>query len=161
MNDEIIDRMDLLCVYDNHIKYELINKKVFYVYVIDNNGVYYVGLTSNLTSSIKSHLHKNTNDLRSEGKIYILERLQDEFKMRNMEKIWIIWFKLNSLCINIDISSYQIRTGKIHIRHILNTNYKKLIDYEVIYGLPLLERQNISNGNKSDKEYFGKEFIEL
>ena len=158
MNDEIFDKMDLVCVYDDHINYELINKKSFYVYVIVNNDVYYVGLTSNLTERIKQHIYKNTNDLQSGGKIYILENLEDEDKMRKMEKIWIVWFKLNSLCINIEVHSYQIRTGIIRMFNILNTNYKKFVDYEVIYGLPLLYRPDPSNGRKSDKEFFGKEY---
>jgi len=37
---------------------------------------------------------------------------------------------------------------------IKNTNYKKFIDYGVIKGLPILERQN--NIAKSDEEYFGQ-----
>jgi hypothetical protein len=155
MNDETLDKMDLLCVYDGITQYHKINNSKFYVYVIESrDGHYYVGQTKNLESRIKQHLTANKNDILY-GKLFILEELSNERQMRFMEILWIVWFKMNSRCINIDCGTYLIRKGRINKNHIRNTNYSKFIEYEVIKGVKILERQ--TNSSAEDEEsFFGR-----
>jgi hypothetical protein len=159
MNDEIMDKMDLVGVYYNEIYHDQIETKKYYVYLIETQESYYVGYTSNLAGRIKNHLYADKNNICSgNGKIWILEKLDKETKARKMEKIWIIWFKLNSNCINIETFTYKIKSGQIKTRDIFNSNYKKFIDNDIISGIHLLNKINLENNKKSNEEFFGKDF---
>lgn len=155
MNDEVLDKMDLICSYDSGVKFDRIINKKCYVYIIESSDKkYYVGLSENLKNRIKQHLHFNKNDIRS-GKLYILEELDYEKQMRDMEMIWITWFKLNTNCVNVDCFTYLIRKGNINMNHIKNTNYSKFIHYGIIKSIKLLERQ--TNTSAEDEiHFFGK-----
>ena len=67
MNDEIMNRMDLICVYDKYKINKLISDACYYVYVIDTCESYYVGSTKNLRLRIDNHLRSNKNNIKSNG----------------------------------------------------------------------------------------------
>ena len=121
MTDELFFKMDLTCVYDGNRIIDKIDKNKYYVYVIKSiDSKYYVGLSRNLTRRLTQHVDNNTNDIKEGGEMYILEELNDEVRMINMEKIWIRWFKMTSLCINKIVDNYLITIGAINTFHIIN-----------------------------------------
>ena len=73
-----------------------------------------------------------------------------------MEYVWIVWFCLNTDCVNVAKTSYKIRVGKINKQTInyINPNYKVFCDYEYITGIKLLPRQALGDVI-SEVEYFG------
>ena len=155
LTNEVFWKMDLRCIYKNGIAEEI--GKGYYVYVIINADKYYVGLTRTFKKRIAVHLHSNTNNIRDdESCIYILENLEDEFQMRTMEYIWIIWFCLNTDCVNATRGTYKVRYGSINSRNVLYiaSNYKIFCDFDYIVGVKLL--QNLCKSPISEKEYFGR-----
>ena len=156
--EDILYKMDLTCVYSDGVILPF-NNGYYHVYLIVNKDKYYVGLSKNLHSRIKNgHIKKNTNNINDyDTKVYILEKLIYEKDMRDMEYIWIIWFCLNTDCINITKGSYKIRAGIINnTNSCINTNYKCFCDYEYITGIKLLSRVDLGN-MISEVEYFGAE----
>ena len=154
--EEILYKMDLTCVYSDGVILPF-NPRYYHVYLIVNKDKYYVGLSKNLHSRIHGHIISNTNNICDEGtKVYILEKLIYEKDMRIMEYVWIVWFCLNTDCVNVAKTSYKIRAGKINKQTInyINPNYKVFCDFEYITGIKLLPRQNLGNAI-SEVEYFG------
>jgi len=152
INEELIQKINLHCVYDDTIYRNKINRNKCYVYlIILSDDKYYVGATERLLCRIKEHL--GTKDIK---KIYILEELNNKYEIFRMEKIWIIWFKLNSCtCINIVTGSIFIREGRLTIYDTLKTNYYTLLKNETIIGIRLLK--DIKKYNIEDEvNYFGK-----
>tara|TARA_R110000803_G_C11786841_1_gene297444 strand:+ start:80 stop:556 length:477 start_codon:yes stop_codon:yes gene_type:complete len=155
LTDEIFWKMDLRCVFSNGEISEI--EDGFYVYLIVNEDKYYVGLSKRLKSRITEHSKTNTNNICDDGAcVYILEKLDCEKHMRIMEYLWIVWFCLNTECVNIEKSSHKIRAGKINKQTInwINSNYKLFCDFEYINELKLLKNQTQSVINEI--EYFGK-----
>jgi hypothetical protein len=153
--EEILYKMDLTCVYSDGEISE--TEYGFYVYLIVNKDKYYVGLSKSLKSRIHGHFNTNTNNICDEGTcVYILEKLNYEKDMRIMEYLWIVWFGLNTDCVNVAKTSYKIRVGKInkHTINYINPNYKVFCDFEYIIGLKLLDRYTMTNITEID--YFGK-----
>jgi len=153
LTEEQFEKMDLTPIYLNNKLTEEIQQG-FYVYLIKNQNNYYIGLSENLSVRLQNHIVSNKNNINRGGELYVLERCWDYRTMRDMEYLWIVWFYINSNCINASVPTYKIRKGLLNKNSIKNTNYKKFIDYGVIKGLPILERQN--NIAKSDEEYFGQ-----
>jgi hypothetical protein len=126
--------------YDDTFDDEFIseNKMKYFVYlIVNNNDTYYVGLTNNIKRRTRDHLRTNTNDIKN-GSVFIIECLDTEDKMRDMEVIWIAWYKLYSKCVNVRVIDYKLNDGKINTTTIINTNYKSFIDYGIITPLNLL-----------------------
>jgi predicted GIY-YIG superfamily endonuclease len=142
---KLFDEMNLPCVYrDKTIYTELINNNKYYVYLIRNEmiGYYYVGSSSNMVERIKNHRCPSNNTAcfnNGETIVYILEEFDERDKMIEMEKLWIYWFYINSnyhLTKNKKDTDYKlIIKGVITNKKIDNTNYKKLVDKNIIYGL--------------------------
>ena len=142
MNDEILYRMDLKIAYEFN-KIQRLNNNKYYVYLISNNNVYYVGLSKNINKRLDNHIKSNTNNINDYNtKVYILECLNYEKKMRIMEYIWILWFKLNANCINIQYGTYKLRIGRITKYDIKNTNYEMFCNYDYINKLYVYDRQH-------------------
>ena len=155
LTNEVFWKMDLRCIYKNGIAEEI--GKGFYVYLIINADKYYVGMTKQLERRIYAHIRTNTNNIRDdESCIYILENLDNEFHMRIMEYIWIIWFCLNTDCVNVERGTYKVRYGLINSSNLLYiaSNYKIFCEFDYIVGVKLLEKQQKST--ISEKEYFGR-----
>ena len=155
LTNEVFWKMDLRCIYKNGIAEEI--GKGFYVYLIINADKYYVGLTRDFKTRIREHIRTNTNNIRDdESCIYILENLDNEFHMRIMEYIWIIWFCLNTDCVNVERGTHKVRKGYICNRNVLYiaSNYKIFCEFDYIVGVKLLEKQQKST--ISEKEYFGR-----
>jgi hypothetical protein len=155
LTNEIFWKMDLECVYSNGFISDI--KKGYYVYLIKNEDKYYVGLSERLDMRIKDHIRNNTNNVCDDNsQVYILENVENKYQMKNMEYIWIIWFCLNTDCINVMKGSYKIRSGKINNKHISRaTNYFIFCDYEYINGVRLLDSQYVNN-IMNEVDYFGR-----
>ena len=158
ITEEQFEKMDLTPIFLNN----KIIKKIengFYVYLIKNKNTYYVGLSEHMLRRLKNHISNNKNDINNGGEVYILEKFSNYRSMRDMEYIWILWFYINTNCINKDISTHKIRAGIINIKSIMNTNYEIFLQYDVIKGIPLLNSQIQRNehfeGIKTEEEYFG------
>tara|TARA_R110000772_G_scaffold262884_1_gene382218 strand:- start:120 stop:596 length:477 start_codon:yes stop_codon:yes gene_type:complete len=155
LTNEVFWKMDLRCIYKNGIAEEI--GKGFYVYVIINADKYYVGLTTDFKARLPGHLRTNTNNIRDdESCIYILENVDNEFHMRMMEYIWIIWFCLNTDCVNVERGTYKVRKGYINRGNLwyIASNYKIFCDFDYIVGVKLL--QGHQKSSNSEKEYFGR-----
>ena len=154
LTDEIFWKMDLRCVYSDGEISEIRNG--FYVYIIVNRNKYYIGLTRNIKNRLQVHIGHNTNDIRDDDAcVYILENLKCEYDMRIMEYVWIIWFCLNTECVNKQVGSYKIRNGSInnHNMCFIDSNYNMFCDYELIQGIKIIDRQDKA---MTEIEYFGK-----
>ncbi len=159
LTHEIFYKFDLNCVYGGGVlKTQLFNDdftKGFYVYLIENNNKYYIGLTSNLSQRITSHKKNNTNNINDMNScVYILEKLNNKKQMRDMEYIWIVWFCLNAECVNNCRGTYKIRNGLINEKHIFNTNYYTFCKYNYINGVRLLTHQ--TKTPHDELNYFGR-----
>ena len=160
LTNEVFWKMDLRCIYKNGIAEEI--GKGFYVYVIINADKYYVGMTRDFKARIAGHLHSNTNNIRDdESCIYILENVKKEINMRILEYIWIIWFCLNTDCVNVARYSLSLRRGKINSSNLwkIKSNYKIFCDFDYIVGVKLIQQQWPNSYRiwpDSEKEYFGR-----
>ena len=153
ITEEQFEKMDLTPIFLNN----KIIKKIengFYVYLIKNENTYYVGLSQNMLSRLKNHIKNNKNDINNGGEVYILEKFSNYRAMRDMEYIWILWFSINTNCINKDIATHKIRAGFINNRTIMNTNYEIFLNYDVIKGIPLRKSQ-FQRDVPTEEEYFG------
>lgn len=136
------DNLKLKCVYNNgKINIDLRDMR-YYVYVIVNRKreIYYVGLSGCLHKRIYSHIKNNKTGLDdiNDCFVYILEQVFYEYQMREMEQIWINWFKHNTNCCNIERCSYKIRSGKINVLSIINSKYEQFVLNSTIYPIKLL-----------------------
>ena len=151
MNDDILDRMDLTIAYEYN-KIQTLDNTKYYVYLIDNNNIYYVGLSKNINKRLEQHIISNKNNINDYNtKVYILECLNCNKLMRIMEYIWIVWFKLNMECINITWGTYKLRYGKITNYDIRNNNYEMFCSYEYIKKLYIYKKQQ--KNPISEEEY--------
>jgi len=124
-------RMDLRCIYTNNMIDEDIKKmKGFFIYLIVNyhKNKFYVGLTTNLYGRIQGHIRCDTNEI---NEVYLLEELDNEKQMRFMEKIWINYFMVNSVCVNKTNYTSPPRDKNFN-DFIMNTRYKMFIDTDTI-----------------------------
>ena len=159
LTDEIFWKMDLECVYNGEGRVNEIEDG-FYVYLIVNpiSKKYYVGLSKGLNLRIYGHINNNSHHIFDGGNtcVYILERLCNDRDMRYMECLWIVWFSLNTECVNVARNSLKIRNGIINKQTIdlINPNYKVFCDFEYINGIKLLDNYNPTA--ISEIEYFGK-----
>jgi len=154
LTDEIFWKMDLTCVYHNGVKKNIENG--FYVYLIVNDDKYYVGLSANLSVRLEHHRQKNTNNFNDNNVcVYILEKLNCKIDMMDMEIIWILWFCLNTDCVNVNRFSYKVRSGYINTHTIRNTNYKLFCQYHYINGIKLYNNP-IYGCIDDELTYFGR-----
>lgn len=154
MTDEIFWKLDLECVYSDGIKSKI--NEGNYVYVIKNGDKYYIGKSRNINKRISIHLRANTNNITEDtAEVYILEKMDTRKRMDIMEYIWIIWFSLNTACINVDRGTYKVRVGKFNTSHVFQTNYLYFCEMGYIPKLPLLDKQHLKNYT-TDIELFGK-----
>ena len=146
LTDEIFWKMDLNCVYHNGVVENIENG--YYVYLIVNDNKYYVGMSENLSLRIYQHKRNNTNNINNENtSVYILEKLNTKRHMRIIENIWIIWFVLNTECVNVERPTRWVRSGFFNKKHTHNTNYKLFCDYEYITGIKLLNKIKMSSNH--------------
>ena len=125
-------------IFDKELLLEIKNKYIVYL-IINNNNTYYVGLSVNIKNRIRGHMCVNTNDIRN-GSVYILEILDTEKHMRYMEMLWIAWFRLHSICVNMSIADYKLKSGEINNKTINNTRYQYFINNKIIPALNLLDK---------------------
>ncbi len=169
--EEILCKMNLHCVYSYGVIIPYENDKdpywgahthTDYVYLIESNNKYYVGITNNLKQRIGVHLSSNTNDIKTNhnSNVYILENWGITSDMRIMEYIWILWFSLNSECVNILRNSYQVRKGIIRNATLNNrlyeSNYRCFCEFGYITGIKLLNKCNNGVPVPDEIEYFGR-----
>ena len=159
LTNEVFWKMDLRCIYKNGIAEEI--GKGFYVYLIINADKYYVGMTKHLERRIYDHIRTNTNNIRDdESCIYILENVENEKNMRILEYIWIIWFCLNTDCVNVERFNYKVRQGLINRCNLwkIKSNYKIFCDFDYIVGVKLLQQpwNSYWMPPDSENEYFGR-----
>ena len=163
--------MDLTCVYsdgvilpfNNEGSYNKKLKKLTHsdrVYLIVNKNKYYVGYTINLKNRIGGHLSTNTNNINDyDAKVYILENCGGGRELRLLEYIWIIWFSLNTECVNVLKNSRKVRSGDITSKTIntklYHSNYVCFCDFEYIMGIDVLNKK-ILHDVPSEIEYFGR-----
>ena len=122
----------------------------------ENKDKYYIGKSRKINKRISTHLQANTNNITEDtAEVYILEKMDTRKRMDIMEYIWIIWFSLNTECINVDRGTYKVRVGLINSSHIFQTNYLYFREMGYIQRLPLLDKQNLKNYT-TDIEFFGK-----
>ena len=155
LTDEIFWKMDLECIYSDGVAIE--TPRGFYVYLIVNDGKYYVGLSERLNRRIIEHIKYTNNNWDKNACVYILEKFNYEDEMRIMESVWIVWFLTNTdSCINIQKSSRKIRKGIINKNTIwsLKSKYNVFCDFEYIKGIKLLDKQSYCNPVLSEIEYF-------
>ena len=140
LTEEQFEKMDLNLIFTNNEIIEDIDsfKNRHLIYVIKNEDVFYVGMSSNIRRRLDNHIKRNKNNLNWGGEVYILDECSWYGNRCAMETIWIAWFDANATIINIQKPFNKIKNGKVNTSHIKNTNYEKFLNNEIIEGISLI-----------------------